>query len=122
MEEKLKEYGLHVEWSEAEDREPIDFEIRDSTGDLYATVWGSEPWNDVQIDCNHDIVEYGDDDEQGVCKLCGATCDWHWENDVEDNYPDSIKEIKVRVPHEIHFPEKIGGIVGDYLKKLQGEW
>lgn len=122
MEDKLKEYGLHIEWSEAEDREPIDFEIRDDHDELYATVWGSEPWNDVQIDCNHDIVEYGDDDEQGVCKLCGATCDWHWENDAEDNYPDNIKEIKVRVPHEIYFPKKIGGIVGDYLKKLQEEW
>ena len=122
MEDKLKEYGLHLEHSEAEDREPIDFEIRDGDGELYATVWGGDPWNDVQVDCNHNIVEYDDDDQRGVCKLCGATCDWHWEKEVIDNYPDSIKEVDVRVPHNFYLPEYIKGIVEDCLKELQKKW
>ena len=48
--------------------------------------------------CEHINIEYGDDDERGVCEECGATCDWHWENDVIDNYPDDIRQIEVRVP------------------------
>ena len=122
MEDKLKEYGLHLEHSEAEDREPIDFEIRDENGELCATVWGSDPRNDVQVDCNHSIVEYDDDDQRGVCKLCGATCDWHWEKEVIDNYPDSIKEVGVRVPHNLYLPEHIKGIVEDCLKELRKKW
>lgn len=114
MEEELKEYGLHVEYSEADDREPIDFEIRDSHDELYATVWGSEPSYDVQIDCDHDFVEYDDDETQGECPICGATCDWHYEEDDEGN--------KIRVPHEWYHPKKIGGIVGKELKRLQERW
>ena len=36
--------------------------------------------------CTHpeESIEFGEDDERGECKLCGATCDWHWENDVYD--------------------------------------
>ena len=52
--------------------------------------------------CEHIDIEWGDDDERGVCQECKATCDWHWENEVVDNYPDYIKEVKVRVPHEWH--------------------
>lgn len=114
MEQELKEYGLHVEHSEADDREPIDFEIRDDRGELYATVWGSHPTDDVQIDCEHDIVEYEDDETQGECVLCGATCDWHYEYDGEWH--------KERVPHEWSNDEKIGGIVGKYLEELQKKW
>ena len=54
------------------------------------------------LDCEHVNITYWDDDERGVCDECGATCDWHWENEVVDNYPDYIKEVKVRVPHEWH--------------------
>lgn len=114
MEEELKEYDLHVEHSEADDREPIDFEIRDDRGDLYATVWGSHPTDDVQIDCSHDFVEYDDDETVGECPICGATCDWHYEDDGEGH--------RVRTPHDWHTSEKIGGIVGKYLQELQKKW
>ena len=114
MEEKLKDYGLHVEHSEDPERETIDFEIRDSHDGLYAMVWGNKPSYDVQIDCEHDIVEYDDDETVGECLICGATCDWHYEEDDEGN--------KVRVPHEWYPPKKIGGIVGRYLKELQEKW
>lgn len=114
MNEELKQYGLHVEYSEADDREPIDFEIRDSRGELYATVWGSSPRDDVQIDCEHDIVEYEDDETQGECAICGAVCDWHYEDDGDGN--------SVRVPHDWHMPKKIYGIVGRELERLQERW
>lgn len=58
------------------------------------------------LDCEHVDIEYGDDDERGVCKDCGATCDWHWEKEVFDNYPDYIKEVDVRVPHEWHWGDE----------------
>lgn len=121
MEDELKEYDLHVEYSEAEDREPIDFEIRDRHGELYATVWGSEPYKDVQIDCSHDLVEYDDDETVGECPICGATCYWHWEKDT-GNVEDYHWEGERRVPHEWLVPDKIGGIVGRELKRLQERW
>lgn len=114
MNEELKQYGLHVEHSEADDREPIDFEIRDDHGELYATVWGSHPIDDVQIDCDHDIVEYEDDETQGECAICGAVCDWHYEDDGDGH--------EVRVPHDWHMPKKIYGIVGRELERLQERW
>lgn len=118
MEEELKKYGLHAEYSEAEDREAIDFEIRDSHDELYATVWGSEPSYDVQIDCNHDIAEYDDDETQGECVLCGATCDWHYEED-DGNVEDYCWKGKTPCIDEWYSPKKIGGIIGKYLKELQ---
>lgn len=117
MENELKEYDLHVEYSEADDREAIDFEIRDNHGELYATVWGSHPKDDVQIDCTHDFVEYDDDETVGECPICGATCDWHYESSADDGYV-----IQERVSHDWHTPEKIGGVVGRELKRLQERW
>ena len=118
MEDRLKEYDMRIEHSEAEDREPIDFEIRDDkTDELIATVWGSEPFNDVQIDCNHDIYAIDDDDLQGECLICGASCDWHYQTSADDGYV-----IKERIPHEWYFPKKIGGLVGEYLKELKEKW
>ena len=114
MEEALKEYDLHVEQSDADDREAIDFEIRDNRGELYATVWGSHPTDDVQIDCTHDFVEYDDDETVGECPICGATCDWHYEDDGEGH--------QLRTPHDWSNDEKIGGIVGKYLQELQKKW
>lgn len=114
MKEELKEYDLHVEYSEADDREPIDFEIRDDRGELYATVWGSHPTDDVQIDCEHDLVEYDDDETVGECPICGATCDWHYEDDGEGH--------QIKVPHDWLTGGVIGGVVGRELKRLQERW
>jgi hypothetical protein len=115
MEKELEDLGLYVEHSQAEDREPIDFEIRTkNTHELIATVWGSNPFNDVDIDCEHGFVEYGDDiDEQGECPICGAACDWHYETDGV---------IRYRVSHEWYKPEQIGGIVGKYIEDLKKTW
>lgn len=114
MEEALKEYDLHVEYSEAEDKKPIDFEIRDNHGELYATVWGSEPFYDVQIDCDHPAVEYDDDETVGECPICGATCDWHKEDNGEG--------YQERVPHEWYAQRKPGGLIGKYIRQLQEKW
>ena len=41
------------------------------------------------LDCNHENIEWGEDDEMGVCLDCGGRCHWHWEEDagnVEEYY------------------------------------
>ena len=58
--------------------------------------------------CEHEDVIYGDDDERGVCKDCGATCDWHWEVETMDNYPDYIRSAEVRVPDRWYTGEDDG--------------
>lgn len=117
MEDKLKELELHIEHSESPEREPIDFEIRDYEDGLVATVWGSDPINDIQIDCEHYAVEFDDDEHVGECPICGATCNWHWHVSADDGYT-----IKEQVPDQWKYPEKIGGIVGEYLEELQEKW
>lgn len=114
MIEELKEFGLHVEHSDSPEREPIDFEIRNDQDELFATVWGSHPTDDIQIDCDHDLVEYDDDETVGTCPICGATCFWHWEADGEGG--------RRRVAHEWNKPDKIGGIVGKELARVQEKW
>lgn len=130
MEEKLKKYGLKVHWNESDnpDKEPIDFSIEDDE-DNVAWVWGSEPFNDVQFECNHpyECTEFGDETEQGECLLCGATCDWHYEEEWEDDGHDDEGNCvghKVQEPviTEWYHPKKIGGMIGDYLKELQERW
>lgn len=59
----------------------------------------------ISIECEHLDIEWGDDDERGLCKTCGKVCDWHWEKEIIDNYPDSVEEVDVRVPHEWHSNE-----------------
>ena len=106
-----------MEHSEAKDREPIDFEIRDDKDNLCATVWGSEPFNDVQIDCEHPYIEFDDDEHVGECPICGSTCTWHWHVSADDGYT-----IKEQVPDQWEKPKEVGGIVGEYLKHLQETW
>lgn len=117
MKDALAEYDLHIEHSEADDREPIDFEIRDKQGDLYATVWGSHSTQDIQIECEHPAVEFDDNETVGECPICGATCTWHWHESADDGYT-----IKERVPDQWEKPKEIGGIVGKYLKDLSTRW
>lgn len=127
--EELEKLGLelhhreyHNNSSDPDDYEPIDFTITDH-GDKVAEVWGSNPTNDVQIECTHpeECMEWGDDDEQGVCKLCGATCTWHYEAD-EGNVEDFYWKNNVCVPDEWTYPKHIGGIVGEHLAGLAKRW
>ena len=34
--------------------------------------------------CEHENIEFGDDDERGLCTDCGLTCTWHWESDFDE--------------------------------------
>lgn len=108
--EVLDEYDLKVVPSKNPNREKIDFEVRDDNGHVCATVWGSHPINDIQIECEHPFVEYDDDETVGECPLCGATCNWHYEPDGEGH--------SERVPHDWMYPEKIGGNIGVLLELL----
>ena len=125
MEEKLKEYHLKLEPSENPDAKPIEFSITDY-GEVVCNVWGNTP-NDIEVECSHpyQCIEWREqaDDERGECKLCGATCDWHWEPDVCDMGDDGngyvAYETQEREPDDWDEPINAGGIIGDYLKELQ---
>lgn len=126
MEDKLKEYGLEVWESDSPERQLIDFVLQDKdTGEEYATVWG-DSLEDVEVECNHpyQCVEWGDDDEQGVCLLCGATCDWHYENQVVSEGHDEdgryiCQTADVCVPHDWYMPRKASGLIGEYIEQFR---
>ena len=122
MKDKLAEYDLKVRYNDAPDAEPIDWIIYDDE-DNVAFVWGSEPWNDVQVECDHpsQCVEFDDDEPVGSCALCGATCETHYEAD-EGNVEDYHWSGRRLVPTSWTMPNKPGGIIGDYLKDLQKRW
>lgn len=112
MEEELKEYDLHIVESEKEDRCPVDFEIRDNYNTFCAEVWGDDA-SDIQIVCEHPTVEFDDDETVGECPVCGATCTWHWDISADDWYV-----VKDRMVDSWERPDRIGGIVGKYIKDL----
>ena len=64
---------------------PIDFAVR-LDEEAIAWVWGKSA-DDVEIECDHE-AEFGDDDEAGVCPICGAECIWHYETEWEDTGHD----------------------------------
>lgn len=122
IKKELLEMGVNA-WDDRrqpydDDFEPIDYSFSDGE-DNVAWLWGSHPTDDVQCECNHpeQCMEWGDDDERGFCRLCGAECDWHYETSADDGY-----EIKERVPDTWYIPKKIGGVLGKYLKELAREW
>ena len=112
FEEELKNNELTVRYSDAPDRAPIDLSIEDGN-DGICWVWGESPY-DVEVECDHpyQCIDWGDDDEMGECILCGAQCNWKWEDDG-----DGGKERNV---YQWHKPERIGGLVKKYLKELEG--
>ena len=137
FDKELKKYGLKVYHKEYQpttddpddyDVEPIDFSIDDGT-DNVAWVWGSEPFHDVEIECNHpeECIEWGDDDECGECLLCGAQCNWGWVDDVVNEGYDGdgnyyVQTGKVREISDWHSEGKFKGLIGKYLKHLQENW
>ena len=117
VEDVLKENSLNLRESDNPDREPIDFCIEDEE-DNVAWVWGKTPDN-VSVECDHAVIEYGDEDEMGECLVCGALCDWHWEEDT-GNVEGHHWEGKRQVPHQWYNPDKPSGVIGDYLNTLKG--
>lgn len=115
--ELCEEYGLTIYESEAPDRLPVDFSIDDGC-DNVAWAWGDA--DDYEVECDHAVVDYGDDDERGECLVCGATCDWHYEKDVVNEGHDEdgnyyCQEGEERVPHEWH--RGSGGIIKQYINE-----
>lgn len=117
LKDKLEKYGLEIRWSENPEASPIDFSIEDCEDNI-AWVWGDTPDN-VDWECNHGIVEYGDDDEQGECVLCGAVCDWHWKKETIDNYPDSIEAREIQEPHEWYYGTEPKGLIKEILNSYR---
>lgn len=113
MLEELKDYGLTLVENDDESREPIDFIIKEDN-DGVAAVWGSKP-DDVDFECSHpyQCIEFGDGEEQCKCLLCGSFGDYHYEEDDEGH--------KVPEPHEWYPRRDAGGLIGKYLKELQGK-
>lgn len=126
--ELCEEYGLTIYESEAPDRLAIDFSIDDGDDNI-AWAWGDgeivvvdnqEYTPDYEVECDHAIVEYGDDDERGECIVCGATCDWHYEKEVVNEGHDEdgnyyCQTGEERVPHEWHRGD--GGIIRKYINE-----
>lgn len=129
--EELKKLGLtmyhkehHGNSDDPDDYEPIDFTIDDGE-DNVAWVWGSEPWHDIQVECNHPegAIDWGDDDECGECLLCGAQCTWHWEEGEEYEGVDEDGDIVSskygdRIIDEWHDTGN-RGLIGKYIDYLK---
>ena len=115
---ELSQYDLKMEQNKDKEREPIDFSITED-GDTVCEVWGSEPWKDVNITCQHpyQCIDFSDDDEMGECELCGAQCYWCWRYSYDDGYKASDRYIV-----KWERPDGIGGLVGKHLKQLQEKW
>ena len=117
MKEALKELGLEINYQDV-DALPIDFAIADGE-DNVCWVWGD--LKDVEIECNHpeEAIDYNydKDHKQGRCELCGAWCDVG----IRTNYDDGYRVDEPYVVEWYH-PNRIGGIVGEYLDKLRKEF
>lgn len=123
--DELKDMGYTLIESDSPNRQKYDFSISDKE-DNVAWLWGD--MHDIEWECNHptEDVEFGDDDEQGVCRLCGATCDWGWVKDVvdegydgDDRYYATVGET--RVISEWHNPRHIGGALKEYVEELRAK-
>lgn len=125
--EKLREYGLTIFESEADDREVVDFSVySDELEDNVAWAWGEiiatdnkEYIPDYEVECSHQ-VEWGDDDEMGYCVVCGQACRWHWEKDVVDEGHDedgnyTCKTGEVRVIDQWEGGD--GGVIKQYVER-----
>lgn len=117
IEGALDDLSLALEVGTAMDAD-TDIEVRivDEDHDPQASVYGA-PETSMEWECSHPsaTVEYGDDDEQGECLLCGAMCDWHYVVSNDDGYT-----VKERVPHEWHEPEPPRGIIGQLIELGEG--
>ena len=112
----------HIEQTELSDRYPIDFEVLDTQDNLVASVWGNDE-DRPEVECSHQLINFGDDDEVGVCEICGAECSWHYEKQWFDMGHDDDggcvgKEIEERVPDGWSFPFKHKSFIMEH----KGEW
>lgn len=113
MLDELKDYELTFVENDDESRELIDFIIKEDN-DGVAAVWGNKP-DDVDFECSHpyQCIDFGDGEEQCECLLCGSFGDYHYDKDEEGH--------DVPEPHEWYPRRDAGGLIGKYLKELQGK-
>lgn len=109
---------MKIRESDNPDRKPIDFSVEDEN-DNVAWVWGNTP-DDIEIECDHAEVTYGDDDEEGECVICGARCEWHYEDD-SGSVEDYHWEGKEKVPHHWTKANIPSGLIGKYIKEQYGK-
>lgn len=128
VEQEIKDMGLLVRESDNPDREKIDFSIEDGNDNI-AWVWGNgevvcvdnkEYDLDYEVECDHAVIEYDDDETVGQCLVCGKYCDWHYESEWLDGGHDEDgncigQTIERRVPHEWHNGD--GGIIKKYIEE-----
>lgn len=110
--EELKAYDMTIKEADDDDRERVDFTVEEN-GDMVAWACGDDT-NDVDFECDHPYmcVEFGDEiEDQGECLLCGAYCDWHYEDDGEGH---GIPE-----PHEWYNPRDVGGFMKEYIDEQE---
>ena len=118
FENKLKALGLSLHESDAPDRDQIDFTIMDAEDDV---CWVHGDAHGVSIDCDHpyESIEWVDDDECGICHLCGAECTWHWEHEEEYEGTDEngdVESTKLDYREPDEWSERQGeGLIGEYL-------
>ena len=114
-EKELESYGIKISQSKDNDRSLIDFALQDKEdNDGVAAVWGNKP-DDVDFECSHpyQCIDFGDGEEQCECTLCGSFGDYHYDKDEEGH--------DVPEPHDWYPRRDVGGLIGKYLKELQGK-
>lgn len=113
MLDELKDYGLSLRESDDPERDPVDFSIEDGE-DNVAWIWGHS-LSDVDWECDHpyQCIDFGDGEEQCECLLCGSFGDYHYDKDEEGH--------DVPEPHEWYPRRDVGGLIGKYLKELEGK-
>lgn len=91
-------------------RREIDIQFK-IEGDYVASLQVDSDGNS-DFECLHPeaYIEFGDDDERGVCTLCGSECDWAWVKDVDEGRDEDgnymAKEIQVRECREWHSTDR----------------
>lgn len=116
LEGDLEELDMHAIYSKKEDRDPIDFEVRDDRSVFCAEVFGTKPYDDIQIVCEHPVVEFDDDETVGECALCGATCTWH--NEVVSDGDCIIKDHVVDEWDDHTAYKENNSVLGRYFKRM----
>lgn len=64
-----------------------------------------------EIECEHDTIADGDEDERAICLICGCTFDWGWVKETDD-----YGEVKTREYSEAHYEDE--GCIGSLVQAI----
>ena len=102
----------------------VNHEIQDSDGEIVAWIMINDDGTVEDWECQHpeDITEFGDDDECGVCPICGAFCSWFWRktlvdegHDEDGNYTGTMGEVRDITEWWNKTPEEFEGVFGELI-------